>query len=158
MGKLNKTEIVAIARKIMMEVNEKNLQYNEKVKSDPAYIAEIQRLENLDPTVKLTEDFEKQLKIQFGAKYEKHVNFTLALAWKNPLKDEIKDKINEFNKTQLKLAVNKDHVKYLGTSNNYGLTSDFINQFEFVKDELTIGQIDISDIQTLINSIKAKLI
>ena len=145
MKKMNQTEIKAVARKILKEVNEVNKVYNDTVVNSQPYKDEIERIKNQNPLIKIREDFKKQLKIVFGTNYEDEVGLSVTSAYKSnqsELESKISVELNEYNNKVLKPK--------------YSLESG--EQYDNIIEEITIAQITISDIQMLINSIKSKLI
>ena len=146
--KLNRTEIATLAKRILEEVNEVNQKYNETVKASPTYIAEIERINNQNPLIAIKNQFIKELKIKFGTEYAKEVSFSLGSQYNGTLKKleiDITNEINEYNKIHLK------------TIYHYQSTVWEI-KLEKVIDDITIAQIDITDVQLLINTIKSKLL
>lgn len=141
--KLNRTEIATLAKRIIEEVNEVNKAYNETVKVSPTYIAEIAKIEAKNPLKSIKESFIKELKIQFGTEFEKEVNFSLNANYNGPLE-------------KLSLSIIKEKEDYNKSVLKPILTLD--NNQQRIIDDITIAQIDITDVQLLINTIKAKLI
>jgi hypothetical protein len=140
--KLNRTEIATLAKRIIEEVNDVNKAYNDTVITSPAYIAEIARIQNQDPIWVLRENFKKELKIALGTNYEDVTYFSLQAQ-----KGELYKKANEVNKEL------KDYSKSVLKP----ILSLDSNQQRII-DDITIAQIDITDVQLLINTIKAKLV
>lgn len=146
--KLNRTEIATLAKRILQEVNEVNQVYNESVKADPKYIAELEKIKSQDPCVKIKEDAEKALKVIFGKKWNENINFNISLNNYHEITNKIKNEINDLNDKSLKKIYNTSlSPVYLSNKD-----------LDRIIDDITISQITISDVQLLINSIKAKLL
>jgi len=148
--KLNRIEIATLAKRILEEVNEVNQKYNNTVKASPTYIAEIERINAQDPLKAIKDQFIKELKIKFGTKYDEEVRFELnSYSSSNVRKEEesILNEIKKYNDSQLKKV-----IKY----NNRG--NEYRDSIEKIIDDITIAQIDITDVQLLINTIKSKLL
>ncbi len=145
MKKMNQTEIKAVARKILKEVNEVNKVYNDTIINSQSYKDEIERIKNQNPLIKIREDFKKQLKITFGTNYEDEVNLSLSSSYhskQRELESIISDEIKIYKDKTLKPVYPTESGE----------------QYHNIIEEITIAQITISDIQLLINSIKSKLI
>jgi len=142
MKKMNQTEIKAVAKKILKEVNEVNKVYNDTIINSQPYKDEIERIKNQNPLIKIREDFKKQLKIVFGTNYEDEVSFSLSSAYHSKQRDlesTISDEVKDYKDKVLKPL-------YL---------VDCGDQFNNIIEEITIAQITVADIQLLINSIKS---
>lgn len=153
--KLNRSEIDTIARKILKEVNEVNSVYNDGIKASQAYLDAIDKIQSKDPLYKAKKELEKQVTIQLGSNWQNDVVFSLYPEKQSmdnkyyKIKKEVDKEIIEFNKTQFK----KIHSI---PTDSWGRESNEI--YKQIVDDITIGQIDITDIQLLVNTIKAKLL
>lgn len=142
--KMNQVEVKAIAKKIIREVNEVNTVYNESVLKSKAYLDEVEKIKSKETLMALREKFKKELKIAFGTKYDQEIDFSLSTKWGSEMRkkdSEIDKELSDFKKKSLKKIIN-DHGE----------------QYDLIVEEITIAQITVSDVQLLINSIKAKLI
>lgn len=142
--KMNQVEVKAIAKKIIREVNEVNTVYNESVLKSKTYLDEVKRIENQSKVKEIEEKIEKEIKIAFGSKYKDELYFYIRTNSGSKLSEkenEVRKELNDFKNKSLKEII-----------------SDHGNKYDLIVEEITIAQITVSDIQLLINSIKAKLV
>lgn len=151
MKKMNQTEIKAVAKKILKEVNEVNKVYNDTIINSQPYKDEIERIKNQNPLIKIQEDLEKQLKVALGSNYKDNVSLNLS-----PVNNGIyKEVILKVEKETLEYKKKALKPLYSETVSCNWITNE---AYDNIIEEITIAQITISDIQMLINSIKSKLI
>jgi len=149
--KLNKTEIKAVAKKILADANEINSKYNESVINSQVYKDEINRLESLKPLNRTTEDFIKELKIRFGTNYSEEIDFSLTTKYGSKARkqiEDVKENIKAYIKSQTKTIYTVPVTEYDERNNQ---------SFQNIVNEIIIAQIDVKDIKTLMNTIIAKL-
>lgn len=149
--KLNRSEIEAIAKRILEEVNEVNIKYNEAKKLDPVYLAEIEKINVKNPLVLLKQELSKAIKISMGTNWEDDIQLHLGANSQKykDLESSIKKEKEEYIKSQMK-------VIYSIPRNSWDKENNKV--YRTLVDDITISQITISDIQLLINTLKAKLI
>jgi len=147
MKKLNRTEIVTLAKRILEEVNEVNEKYNKSIINSKVYQDEVEKIKSQDPTLKVKAEIEKLLKVEFGSKYETKVGFTVSS------KDEIIN--NKINKELVDLRIKSIKPIYHIKNSDW---ESMPREMQKVIDDITIAQIDITDTHMLINTIKAGLL
>lgn len=151
--KLNKTEIETIAKTILQQVNEVNKVYNETIKTTPAYIAEISKIESKNPLIKITGELEKQVTIALGSNWKDDLKLSLYASEANNKYDKILKEIKKEKEEYIK-SVSK--IIYYIPYDSWSKQNNTI--FQSIVDEITLAQITTTDIQLLINTIKAKLV
>lgn len=151
--KLNKSEIETIAKTILQQVNEVNKVYNETIKTSPTYIAEINRIESRNPLTKLIGELERQVTISLGSNWKDDLKLSLYSSEAN----------NKYDKILKEIKKEKEEYTKSVSKTIYSIPRDSWDKqnnvtYNNIVDEIILAQITTTDIQLLINSIKAKLI
>lgn len=144
--KMNQGEVRAVVSKIIREVNEINKASNEALMLSPKYIADIEAIKSKDPIYELNKEIESLIKIKFGTGERDQVYANVDSIYGSDLKKKsqnIVQKVRDYNKKHKKEII----------SDSVGSTD-----FKKIYEEIVIAQIDTSDVNLLINSIKSKLI
>lgn len=148
--KLNKYEIKAVAEKIIDDVNAINEKYNEGVLKSKTYLDKIDDIKSKCPKNIAKKEIEKALKLLYGTDYEKSIKFDVFPQGKNAEKSyDVEEELNDYNKSVLKPIISKTE---------YSWSSKPSAQFLDIQNQIIVGQVDATDLQTVCNLIKAKLI
>lgn len=144
--KMNQGEVRAVVSKIIREVNEINDTSNKVLKLTPKYIADTEAIKSKSIVYDLEKEIENLIKIKLGTGMRDDVSISLSSKRNSKLRENEEDvnkKIKEYDSKYLKSELD-----------NWEGSKDFKKIYE----EIIIAQIDMSDVNLLINSIKSKLI